>query len=145
MTKQGHLLLERNGCEQYEVSAFARPEYALHNLNYWEFGDYLGIGAGAHGKLTSEKKIVRTQKSRVPTDYLTNTQGRRIEVSSEEINLEFSNECIRLTNALSWTCSLCELVSRLRNCCLLFIRPNKRALSNNIKTGSFPPNSVKVF
>ena len=99
MTKQGHLLLERNGYEQYEVSAFARPgEYALHNLNYWEFGDYLGIGAGAHGKLTSGKKIVRTQKSRVPTDYLNNTQGRRTEVQSEEIKLEFLMNVLRLTN-----------------------------------------------
>ena len=60
------------GFAHYETSAFARPhEQSRHNLNYWTFGDYLGIGAGAHGKLSSPSgKIVRTWKTRLPKDYL---------------------------------------------------------------------------
>jgi len=66
-------LLARAGFAQYETSAYARPgRECAHNLNYWRFGDYLGIGAGAHGKLTlgAEQRIVRRWKLRHPTSYL---------------------------------------------------------------------------
>ncbi len=66
-------LLEQAGYSQYEVSAYARPgRECRHNLNYWRYGDYLGIGAGAHGKLTlgSEQDILRRWKTRHPTPYL---------------------------------------------------------------------------
>jgi len=60
-------LLEEAGFARYEVSAYARPGYeARHNLNYWQFGDYLGIGAGAHGKLTTAEGVVRTTRRRHP-------------------------------------------------------------------------------
>jgi putative oxygen-independent coproporphyrinogen III oxidase len=65
--------LAEAGYAQYEVSAYARPDrQCAHNLNYWHFGDYLGIGAGAHGKLTlgSEQSILRRWKIKHPTDYL---------------------------------------------------------------------------
>ena len=61
------------GFEQYEVSAWARPgRQCAHNLNYWRFGDYLGIGAGAHGKLTlgAEQRVLRRWKLKHPAEYL---------------------------------------------------------------------------
>ena len=98
MTKEWHRLLTENGFHQYEVSAFARPgEAAQHNLNYWQFGDYIGIGAGAHGKLTRDGIIVRTQKTRMPSDYLANTNRRQSEISSDDVTLEFLMNALRLT------------------------------------------------
>lgn len=68
----GASLLGDSGFAQYEVSAWAREgRLSQHNMNYWEFGDYLGIGAGAHGKLTTEDgQVIRTQRTRLPKDYL---------------------------------------------------------------------------
>jgi putative oxygen-independent coproporphyrinogen III oxidase len=66
-------VLQAAGFEQYEVSAYARAgKQSLHNLNYWKFGDYFGIGAGAHGKLTSAAKgeVVRTERCKQPREYL---------------------------------------------------------------------------
>ncbi|MFP6681712.1 MAG: radical SAM family heme chaperone HemW, partial [Gammaproteobacteria bacterium] len=61
----GRQLLLDVGYDQYEISAYSRPgRRARHNLNYWEFGDYIGIGAGAHGKLTSRSGVFRTEKRR---------------------------------------------------------------------------------
>ncbi len=69
-TEAGVALLENAGFARYEVSAYARPQrMSRHNLNYWEFGDYLGIGAGAHGKLTTAEGILRTVKRRHPSGY----------------------------------------------------------------------------
>lgn len=63
--------LEKNGFRRYEISAFSKPgRQARHNLNYWLYGDYLGIGAGAHGKHTTPEGVFRTQKHRQPKDYL---------------------------------------------------------------------------
>lgn len=67
-------LLQANGYAQYEVSAFAQSgQQCQHNLNYWRYGDYLGLGPGAHGKVTRthpETEIIRTRKTRLPRDYL---------------------------------------------------------------------------
>jgi putative oxygen-independent coproporphyrinogen III oxidase len=72
LEEQGFALLAENGFQKYEISAFCKPHrMAQHNLNYWLFGDYYGIGAGAHGKLsTAGGKIYRTRKHRQPHDYL---------------------------------------------------------------------------
>ena len=73
MQEHCQALLADAGYAQYEVSAYARPgRQSAHNLNYWHFGDYLGIGAGAHGKLTlgSEQAILRRWKVKHPADYL---------------------------------------------------------------------------
>lgn len=68
---RGCALLEAAGYRRYEISAFARPgRESRHNLNYWRHGDYLGIGAGAHGKLTTPGAILRTVKRRQPATYL---------------------------------------------------------------------------
>ena len=70
---RGETLLAQAGYQQYEVSAYARPgEAARHNLNYWQYGDYLGLGAGAHSKVTlpGQNRIIRFWKTRQPGDYL---------------------------------------------------------------------------
>ncbi|KTD48471.1 oxygen-independent coproporphyrinogen III oxidase [Legionella rubrilucens] len=69
---QGFAMLAEHGFKRYEISAFSQPGKASrHNLNYWLFGDYFGIGAGAHGKLTSaDHQVLRTRKYRQPKDYL---------------------------------------------------------------------------
>ena len=64
-------MLAQAGYEHYETSAFARPGHrARHNVNYWSFGDYLGIGAGAHGKLSFRDRIMREVRQRKPQTYL---------------------------------------------------------------------------
>ncbi|WP_298622224.1 radical SAM family heme chaperone HemW [uncultured Legionella sp.] len=71
LEEQGFILLNEAGFQRYEISAFSKPGHqARHNMNYWLFGDYLGIGAGAHGKITTSQGIHRTQKHRQPKDYL---------------------------------------------------------------------------
>ena len=72
ISETGLELLGASGYRQYEVSAHARPGHACrHNLNYWQFGDYIGIGAGAHGKLTlPDGSIVRRRKQRHPQRYM---------------------------------------------------------------------------
>ena len=69
---RGEALLRQTRFEQYEVSAFSGlAEQSHHNLNYWGFGDYIGLGAGAHGKISlPDNKIIRTQRTRSPSDYL---------------------------------------------------------------------------
>lgn len=68
---QGKNAIKNHGFEAYEISAYSQKNYACrHNLNYWQFGDYLGIGAGAHAKLSCGSSIKRLQKKRQPKDYL---------------------------------------------------------------------------
>jgi putative oxygen-independent coproporphyrinogen III oxidase len=76
--EQGHTLLEAAGYEQYEISAYSKVgQQCQHNLNYWRFGDYLGIGCGAHGKITlpEQNKIVRTVKVKHPKGYMDLTKA----------------------------------------------------------------------
>ncbi|HGJ5864055.1 MAG TPA: radical SAM family heme chaperone HemW [Arsenophonus nasoniae] len=70
---QGHQLLNKAGYQQYEISGYAKPGYQCqHNLNYWRFGDYLGIGCGAHGKISfADGRILRTMKTKHPRGYMT--------------------------------------------------------------------------
>ena len=91
------------GYEHYETSAFARPgERARHNLNYWTFGDYLGIGAGAHGKISFRERITREERQRKPQTYLRAAlAGDAIhdarEVAESELPFEFMLNALRLT------------------------------------------------
>lgn len=100
----GMQLLERHGYARYEVSAFARPgRRCHHNLNYWQFGDYLGIGAGAHGKITLGNTQVRTAKTRLPRDYLS-ARGRRVStIAPADLPIEFLMNGLRLTDGFSRT------------------------------------------
>ncbi len=90
------------GLQRYEVSAFARPgRRCLHNLNYWHFGDYLGIGAGAHGKLSFPHRIVRQQRWREPARYMDEAlAGRALsqdaEVARADLPFEFMLNALRL-------------------------------------------------
>jgi oxygen-independent coproporphyrinogen-3 oxidase len=94
------------GFVHYEVSAHARPGHACrHNLNYWQFGDYLGLGAGAHGKLSFPDRILRLQRPRSPRDYLAavarGEAAERQEVKHEELAFEFMLNALRLTEGVA--------------------------------------------
>ena len=102
----GQALLAGAGFAQYETSAYAQPERrARHNLNYWTFGDFLGIGAGAHAKLSSrDGRIQRLWKTRTPRDYLNPDKPFRAgerELSLEELPFEFLMNALRLTDGVS--------------------------------------------
>ena len=98
--------LAKNDYVQYEISAYAKDNYQCqHNLNYWQFGDYLGIGAGAHGKLTNapEQKIHRSWKVKQPQDYLNKaTSEKRIAgekiLTRDDATFEFMMNALRLNN-----------------------------------------------
>ncbi|MFS7380967.1 radical SAM family heme chaperone HemW [Rahnella inusitata] len=100
--EKGDQLLTAAGYQQYETSAYARPGYQCqHNLNYWRFGDYLGIGCGAHGKLTQpDGQILRTVKTKHPRGYM---QGRYMDkqhtVETEDLAFEFFMNRFRLLEA----------------------------------------------
>jgi len=82
MQKQCHDILSENSFRQYEISAFSKiNKRCQHNLNYWTFGDYIGIGAGAHGKLTLTNKIRRRWKRRQPEDYMAHTSVTRYQAN----------------------------------------------------------------
>ena len=105
MGEQGAALLNQNGFRQYEVSAYSeRP--SEHNINYWKFGDYIGIGAGAHGKITDveSQQIFRTLKPKSPKEYLSKMQtGADIPTKKEVDNVafEFMLNSLRLKDGFS--------------------------------------------
>ena len=95
--------LAREGYARYEVSAFARDGFASrHNINYWSFGDYVGIGAGAHGKLTTAEGIVRTSRASQPRIYLRDQSESRIRIDPDEIGVEFMMNALRLVAGVDW-------------------------------------------
>jgi oxygen-independent coproporphyrinogen-3 oxidase len=102
-------ILRENGYVQYEVSAYAKNGRACqHNLNYWQFGDYVGIGAGAHGKVTRNDEIIRTWKIKHPAAYLKKAHtkdrvGGTKTLSPEEIRFEFMLNALRLRQPVSTT------------------------------------------
>ena len=97
------------GLARYEVSAYARAGHrCVHNLNYWEFGDYLGIGAGAHGKLSFPHRIVRQVRHRQPELYMDkalagDAVAQAHEVARAELPLEFMLNALRLKDGFSLT------------------------------------------
>ncbi|MFL0806293.1 MAG: radical SAM family heme chaperone HemW [Oceanobacter sp.] len=101
----GQALLAQQGYRHYEISAFARPErQARHNINYWQFGDYLGIGAGAHGKITHvDGRVERRWKTRLPKDYLNPDKAflaGQEWIAPEQIGLECLMNALRLRNGI---------------------------------------------
>ncbi len=90
------------GFEHYEVSAYARPgRRSRHNLNYWRFGDYLGVGPGAHGKISFAERVIRQARLRHPERYLqavfdTGAIGEEREVGVDEMGFEFMLNALRL-------------------------------------------------
>ena len=95
-------LLAHHGYEHYETSAFAKKgKQAKHNLNYWQFGDYLGIGAGAHSKLSYHDKITREVRHKHPKAYMEKAlQGNAVErewiIPKDELGFEFMMNALRL-------------------------------------------------
>ncbi len=101
--EQGEAYLKANGFINYEVSAWRKELPSAHNLNYWQFGDYLAIGAGAHGKVTQPDGVYRFQKTRSPKDYLAKVpaehlQFKRIEVA--DMPFEFMMNALRLNDGV---------------------------------------------
>ena len=94
------------GLQRYEVSAFARPGHRCrHNLNYWQFGDYLGIGAGAHGKLSFPHRVLRTVRWREPAAYMANAMAgtavsNQHEVARHDLPFEYMMNALRLREGL---------------------------------------------
>ncbi|AIR59457.1 radical SAM family heme chaperone HemW [Cedecea neteri] len=100
--EQGDKLLTAAGYQQYETSAYAKPGYQCqHNLNYWRFGDYLGIGCGAHGKITfPDGRITRTAKTRHPRGYMEGKYlDRQHDVEQADKPFEFFMNRFRLLEA----------------------------------------------
>ncbi len=92
------------GYHQYEISAYAKNNRACqHNINYWQFGDYLGIGAGAHGKisLSQPENIIRTSKQKRPEQYLKNNRAITTKISNRELPLEFMMNQLRLKSGFN--------------------------------------------
>lgn len=101
----GQTLLTEAGFEQYEVSAYARTkQYCKHNMNYWEFGDYIGIGAGAHSKLTIENpfSIQRFWKHKHPNQYLNTPHfiAEKKVVETSQLPFEFMLNALRLKQTI---------------------------------------------
>jgi oxygen-independent coproporphyrinogen-3 oxidase len=99
-------LLAQNGYEHYETSAFAKKgKQAKHNVNYWQFGDYLGIGAGAHSKLSYHDKITRETRAKHPKAYMEQAlQGKALErewiIPLDELGFEFMMNALRLVDGV---------------------------------------------
>ncbi|MES2192698.1 MAG: radical SAM family heme chaperone HemW [Pseudomonadota bacterium] len=95
-------LTEAAGLHRYEVSAYAKHGHqCFHNLNYWQFGDYLGIGAGAHGKLSFAHRVLRQVRYREPKLYMENAMAgnavtQETEISRAELPFEFMLNALRL-------------------------------------------------
>ena len=108
--KKGQAFLKKNNFEQYEISAYAKNNYtSIHNINYWQFGDYLGIGAGSHGKITNvtSNQIERYVRHKIPARYieLINLKSSAITekkvLDVEEVPLEFMMNALRLTSGIT--------------------------------------------
>jgi coproporphyrinogen III oxidase-like Fe-S oxidoreductase len=108
MQRQCQARLAEVGYAQYEVSAYASPgRRCTHNLNYWRFGDYLGIGAGAHGKITrvAEGSVVRKSRIRQPREYLNRLAPARYDdvhvVTPQDLPFEFMLNALRLVEGFA--------------------------------------------
>jgi oxygen-independent coproporphyrinogen-3 oxidase len=100
-------LLTKAGYQRYEVSAYAKKgQECKHNLNYWRFGDYIGIGAGAHGKISYPGKVTRQVRERHPETYMQamETKGNALiesrEIASKDLPFEFMLNTLRLTDGV---------------------------------------------
>jgi putative oxygen-independent coproporphyrinogen III oxidase len=95
------------GYQRYEVSAYAQPGHgARHNLNYWRFGDYLGIGAGAHSKISFPHRVIRQARAKQPESYMAqahagNAVQQEVEIVRQEMGFEFMLNALRLAEGFS--------------------------------------------
>lgn len=105
--EQNLVLLEAAGYRRYEISAYAKKDQECkHNLNYWRFGDYIGIGAGAHGKISFPDKITRQVRERHPETYMQamESKGNALiearEIPAKDLPFEFMLNTLRLTDGV---------------------------------------------
>lgn len=101
--EQGEAYLKAQGFVNYEVSAWRKEKQSAHNLNYWQFGDYLAIGAGAHGKVTQPDGVYRYQKTRLPKDYLAKVPAEHLQfkrIEAEDMPFEFMMNALRLNQGV---------------------------------------------
>ncbi|WP_312533136.1 radical SAM family heme chaperone HemW [Acinetobacter variabilis] len=101
--EQGEAYLKANGFINYEVSAWREELPSAHNLNYWQFGDYLAIGAGAHGKVTQPDGVYRFQKTRLPKDYLAKVPAEHLQfkrIEAADMPFEFMMNALRLNEGV---------------------------------------------
>lgn len=125
--KLGEQYLIEQGFVNYEVSAWRKEQPSTHNLNYWQFGDYLAIGAGAHGKITQADGVYRFQKTRLPKDYLAQVPAPHThfqKIQAHDLPFEFMMNALRLNHGVAKSLyeartgltfdSIDEAVSRLR-------------------------------
>ena len=102
--EQGEAYLKAQGFINYEVSAWRKEQPSAHNLNYWQFGDYLAIGAGAHAKVTRPDGIYRFQKTRLPRDYLAKVPADHLQmkkIEADELPFEFMMNALRLNDGVN--------------------------------------------
>jgi len=92
-------MLSGAGYQHYETSAFARPGQASrHNLNYWQFGDYLGIGAGAHSKLSFHDRVLRRANRKLPREYMEGAPAEERDLTPDDLRFEFMMNALRLNS-----------------------------------------------
>ncbi len=160
MQQQGQTLLQQAGFEQYEVSAYARnQQYCRHNMNYWQFGDYVGIGAGAHGKITApDGNIQRYNKYRQPKQYmqqilLNDARSSTQKLKVADIPFEFMMNALRLKQGVE-----SDLFTQRTPLELSIIRPqleeaiqkgliikDKQRLATTAKGWNFLNDSIELF
>ncbi|WP_456407332.1 radical SAM family heme chaperone HemW [Thiolapillus sp.] len=104
--QKGQGILQEMGYAQYEISAYAQKEKKCHhNLNYWKFGDYLAIGAGAHAKVSTEKGVIRYSRERHPDVYM-RASGKTVNeqlLAAADLKLEFMMNALRLSAGVTTT------------------------------------------
>lgn len=151
MQEKGKAKLIDAGYTQYEISAFSRERPCQHNLNYWMFGDYLGIGAGAHGKVTTKDEIQRYWKPKHPQAYLKEkspfAKGGRAEgaggfcLSDKDKIAEFMLNALRLYQPISY--DLFELRTGLQRDLLQpYFEPLIQKKLLNVSDHSFMPTPL---
>ena len=136
----GEEYLKAQGFINYEVSAWRKELPSAHNLNYWQFGDYLAIGAGAHGKVTQADGVYRFQKTRLPKDYLAKVPAEHVQykrIEQDELPFEFMMNALRLNEGVEARLyqertgldlkTLQPILSGLRERQLMVVDPNRLA------------------
>ena len=130
--QKGQELLGKNGFLQYEISAYSKKDPSRHNMNYWQFGDYLGIGAGAHAKLTDLKtmQIMRRMPPKNPQQYLeTDLNTIKMDaIAGDQLPLEFMMNALRLHQPIA-----IDLFLRRTNLAFSVIeKPLNKAINDNL-------------
>ena len=95
-------LLEKNGYKQYEVSSWSKSGYeSQHNMNYWQFGDFLGVGPGSHSKISNEERIIRFRKIKPLEGYIQNQRATDIKnITDNDLDMDLAMNLLRIKNGL---------------------------------------------